>query len=60
VTTVLPDFVDTAKPAGFDLPKASPMQVAECSLDSWLAGQNTVWPDRFARRLAVTLLANAL
>jgi NAD(P)-dependent dehydrogenase (short-subunit alcohol dehydrogenase family) len=48
VTTVLPGFMDTAMAAGFDLPKASPMQVAECSLDGWLAGQNTVWPDRFA------------
>ncbi len=48
VTTVLPGFMDTAMAAGFDLPKASPMQVAERSLDGWLAGQNTVWPDRFA------------
>ena len=48
VTTVLPGFMDTAMAAGFDFPKASPMQVAEQSLDGWLAGQNTVWPDRFA------------
>jgi NAD(P)-dependent dehydrogenase (short-subunit alcohol dehydrogenase family) len=48
VTTVLAGFMDTAMAAGFDLPKASPMQVAERSLDGWLAGQNTVWPDRFA------------
>jgi NAD(P)-dependent dehydrogenase (short-subunit alcohol dehydrogenase family) len=48
VTIVLPGFMDTAMAAGFDLPKASPMQVAERSLDGWSAGQNTVWPDRFA------------
>jgi NAD(P)-dependent dehydrogenase (short-subunit alcohol dehydrogenase family) len=48
VTTVLPGFMDTAMAAGFDLPKASPMQVAELSLDGWSVGQNTVWPDRFA------------
>jgi NAD(P)-dependent dehydrogenase (short-subunit alcohol dehydrogenase family) len=47
-TTVLPGFMDTAMAAGFDLPKASPMQVAKRSLDGWLAGQSTVWPDRFA------------
>jgi hypothetical protein len=34
--------------ANFDRPKASPMQIAERSLDGWLAGHNTVWPDRFA------------
>jgi hypothetical protein len=34
--------------ANFDLPKASPMHVAEQSLDGWATGRNTVWPDRFA------------
>jgi short-subunit dehydrogenase len=48
VTIVLPGFMDTAMAAGFDLPKASPTHVAERSLDGWSAGQNTVWPDRFA------------
>ena len=48
VTTVLPGFMSTDMAANFDLPKASPMQVAEQSLDGWATGQNTVWPDRFA------------
>lgn len=48
VTIVLPGFLDTGMAANFDRPKASPMQVAERSLDGWLAGQGTVWPDRFA------------
>ena len=48
VTTVLPSCMDTAMTAGFDLPKASPMQVAERSLDGRLAGQSLLWPDRFA------------
>jgi NAD(P)-dependent dehydrogenase (short-subunit alcohol dehydrogenase family) len=48
VTVVLPGFIDTGMAANFDRPKASPMQVAERSLDGWLAGHGTVWPDRFA------------
>jgi NAD(P)-dependent dehydrogenase (short-subunit alcohol dehydrogenase family) len=48
VTIVLPGFIDTGMAANFDRPKASPMQVAERSLDGWLAGHGTVWPDRFA------------
>jgi NAD(P)-dependent dehydrogenase (short-subunit alcohol dehydrogenase family) len=48
VTTVLPGFIDTGMAANFDRPKASPTQIAERSLDGWLAGHNTVWPDRFA------------
>jgi NAD(P)-dependent dehydrogenase (short-subunit alcohol dehydrogenase family) len=48
VTTVLPGFIDTDMGAGFAMPKASPQQVAERSLDGWLAGTNTVWPDAFA------------
>jgi NAD(P)-dependent dehydrogenase (short-subunit alcohol dehydrogenase family) len=48
VTIVLPGFMNTGMAANFDVPKASPMQVAERSLDGWLAGHNTVWPDRFA------------
>jgi NAD(P)-dependent dehydrogenase (short-subunit alcohol dehydrogenase family) len=49
VTVVLPGFIDTGMAANFDRPKASPMQVAERSLDGWLAGLGTVWPDRFAQ-----------
>jgi NAD(P)-dependent dehydrogenase (short-subunit alcohol dehydrogenase family) len=48
VTAVLPGFIDTDMGAGFDLPKASPLQIAQRSLDGWAAGQPTVWPDRFA------------
>lgn len=48
VTIVLPGFIDTGMAANFDRPKASPMQIAERSLDGWLAGRSTVWPDRFA------------
>lgn len=49
VTVVLPGFIDTDMGAAFArAPKASPGQIAERSLDGWLAGQHTVWPDRFA------------
>jgi NAD(P)-dependent dehydrogenase (short-subunit alcohol dehydrogenase family) len=48
VTAVLPGFIDTDMGAQFELPKASPRQIAERSLDGWLAGRTTVWPDRFA------------
>jgi NAD(P)-dependent dehydrogenase (short-subunit alcohol dehydrogenase family) len=48
VTVVLPGFIDTDMGAAFDSPKASPRQIAERSLDGWLAGESTVWPDRFA------------
>ncbi len=48
VTSVLPGFIDTEMGAAFDMPKASPMQIAQRSLDGWTAGVPTVWPDRFA------------
>lgn len=48
VTAVLPGFIDTDMSARFEQQKASPMQIAERSLDGWLAGHTTVWPDRFA------------
>jgi NAD(P)-dependent dehydrogenase (short-subunit alcohol dehydrogenase family) len=48
VTLVLPGFIDTAMSADFASPKASPAQIAQRSLDGWLAGERTVWPDRFA------------
>ena len=48
VTIVLPGFINTGMAANFDRPKASPLQIAERSLDGWLAGRLTVWPDRFA------------
>jgi hypothetical protein len=28
--------------------KAPPVQIAALALDGWLAGQRTIWPDRFA------------
>jgi NAD(P)-dependent dehydrogenase (short-subunit alcohol dehydrogenase family) len=49
VTVVLPGFIDTDMAASFTgAVKASPAQIAERSLDGWLAGRPTVWPDRFA------------
>ncbi len=49
VTVVLPGFIDTDMGAAFDTTaKATPAQVAGLALDGWLAGQPTIWPDRFA------------
>ena len=48
VTTVLAGYIDTDMAAGFTSPKASPEEVAARTLDGCLAGENTVWPDRFA------------
>lgn len=49
VTVVLPGFIDTDMGAAFShTAKATPAQIAELSLDGWLAGQHTIWPDRFA------------
>jgi NAD(P)-dependent dehydrogenase (short-subunit alcohol dehydrogenase family) len=49
VTVVLPGFIDTDMGAAFaSAAKASPVQIAGRSLDGWLAGRPTVWPDRFA------------
>jgi len=48
VTTVLAGYIDTDMAAGFTSSKASPEEVAGRTLDGWLAGQATVWPDRFA------------
>jgi len=50
VTVVLPGFIDTDMGAAFgSTAKATPAQIAEHSLDGWLAGQHTIWPDRFAQ-----------
>ena len=35
--------------------KATPAQIAELSLDGWLAGQHTIWPDRFAELVRDTV-----
>jgi NAD(P)-dependent dehydrogenase (short-subunit alcohol dehydrogenase family) len=49
VTVVLPGFIDTDMGAAFgSTAKATPDQIAELSLDGWLAGEHTIWPDRFA------------
>jgi NAD(P)-dependent dehydrogenase (short-subunit alcohol dehydrogenase family) len=49
VTVVLPGFIDTDMGAAFKTTaKATPAQVAGLALDGWLAGQPTIWPDRFA------------
>ena len=49
VTVVLPGFIDTDMGAAFaSTAKATPAQIAALSLDGWLAGQHTIWPDRFA------------
>ncbi len=49
VTVVLPGFIDTDMGAAFaGTAKATPAQIAALSLDGWLAGQHTIWPDRFA------------
>ena len=59
VTAVLPGFIDTDMGAAFASTtssstakaapaKAAPAQIAALSLDGWLAGQHTIWPDRFA------------
>jgi NAD(P)-dependent dehydrogenase (short-subunit alcohol dehydrogenase family) len=56
VTVVLPGFIDTDMGAAFaSTAKASPVQIAECSLDGWLAGHRTVWPDRFAELIRDTV-----
>ncbi len=49
VTVVLPGFIDTDMGAAFGgTAKATPAQIAALSLDGWLDGQHTIWPDRFA------------
>ncbi len=48
VTVSLPGWIDTEMAAGLTAAKASPREVAERSLDGYLAGDEVVWPDRFA------------
>ena len=56
VTIVLPGFIDTDMGAAFgSTAKATPAQIAELSLDGWLAGQHTIWPDRFAELVRDTV-----
>lgn len=56
VTVVLPGFIDTDMGAAFGgTAKAAPAQIAGLSLDGWLAGQHTIWPDRFAELVRDTV-----
>lgn len=56
VTVVLPGFIDTDMGAAFGgTAKATPARIAELSLDGWLAGQHTIWPDRFAELVRDTV-----
>jgi len=48
VSLVYPGFVDTRMSDGFELGKASPLQIAERSLDGWCAGETSIFPDVFA------------
>jgi NAD(P)-dependent dehydrogenase (short-subunit alcohol dehydrogenase family) len=48
VTVLLPGFIDTELSASLSMPKASAASVAERAWDGWLAGEPTIWPDRFA------------
>lgn len=57
VTVVLPGFIDTDMGAAFGstTAKATPADIAALSLDGWLAGQHTIWPDRFAELVRDTV-----
>ena len=55
VTVALPGFIDTEMASGLTMPKASPAEVAARSLDGWLAGEATVWPDPFAELVRATV-----
>jgi NAD(P)-dependent dehydrogenase (short-subunit alcohol dehydrogenase family) len=56
VTVVLPGFIDTDMGAAFgSTAKATPAQIAALSLDGWLGGQHTIWPDRFAELVRDTV-----
>lgn len=48
VTVSLPGLVDTEMSTPLAMPKASPSEVADRIWSGWLAGERTVWPDRFA------------
>jgi NAD(P)-dependent dehydrogenase (short-subunit alcohol dehydrogenase family) len=49
VTVSLPGWIDTQMAAGLAGEKATPREVAERSVDGHLAGDEVVWPDRFAQ-----------
>ncbi len=60
VTNVFPGYVATDMSAKMTLPMASPGQVAARSLDGWLAGVASVFPDRYAELVAHTVEEQAL
>lgn len=48
VTVSLPGWIDTDMAASLPGEKATPREVAERSIDGYLAGEEVVWPDRFS------------
>lgn len=48
VTVSLPGWIDTEMASALPGEKATPREVSERSLDGHLAGDEVVWPDRFA------------
>jgi NAD(P)-dependent dehydrogenase (short-subunit alcohol dehydrogenase family) len=48
VTNVFPGFTDTEMVTADQVPKASPRATAELSLAAWAAGEESVFPDRYA------------
>ena len=60
LTNVFPGYVATDMSAKMTLPMASPGQVAARSLDGWLAGVASVFPDRYAELVAQTVDEQAL
>ncbi len=49
VTVSLPGWIDTEMASALPGEKATPREVAERSIDGHLAGDEVVWPDRFAQ-----------
>lgn len=59
VTNVFPGFTDTDMLAGQDeMPKADPRTTAGRVLDAWAAGEESVYPDRFAELMHERMHAN--
>jgi NAD(P)-dependent dehydrogenase (short-subunit alcohol dehydrogenase family) len=55
VSVVLPGYIDTDMSVPLTAPKAPASQVAARSLDGWLSGVPTVWPDRFSELVRDTV-----
>ena len=56
VTLSYPGFIDTDLGKAFDVPRATPAQVAARSLDGWERGETSVFPDLFAEMTRDALL----